>query len=225
MDERFRKTGFSGWSEYEILEYILYSTIKRADTAVMAHELIMKFGNLENVINEDMSELIKIKGIGVESARHLVTLGEFLKYYLTYTLEIPDKFDISTKATVNYIKRQFFEQKNELFIMICLDPNDKLIKTETLFEGDFISAELDIRKITRAVVGCKAAKVIFAHNHPSGNISPSKDDKNTTAALIDAMRACGVDLIEHFIVTKKDIFKLVESVNADYNNAYIRFHS
>lgn len=205
MDERFKRTGFCGWSEYEVLEYMLYAVIKRGDTSPMSHELLHKYGNLHNVINASMDELMQIDGIGKESARHLSVLKAFSEYISMLNNDIPRRFDLSAENTISYIKQQFYGLKSEVFIMICLDAANRLIKTETLFTGTFNRTDINITTVTRAAVGCNAAKVIFAHNHPSGNPIPSSDDMRTTDWLTSALTACGIAVIEHVIIAGNNV--------------------
>ena len=200
MDERYRRSGFDGWSEYEILEYMLYATIARGDTSPQAHELLRIFGTLENVLEADVDELAKVDGIGHASARHLSSLYHLNKYLNEKDIIVPRKFNLDTEKTVQYIRQQFSGDTSEVFIMICLDAKNKLIKTEALAHGTFNHADIDVTTVTRAAVRCKAAKVIFAHNHPSGNAVPSESDIHTTDWLTTALTACGVVVLEHVII-------------------------
>ena len=116
MDERFKKTSFRGWSEYEVLEYLLYTTIKQGDTSPLAHRLLDRFGTLNNVFEADMDALMEIDGIGRETARHLAIQKELTAYCYVHNSEIPKKFNLDTKSTIEYIKRQFFGQKQKCLL-------------------------------------------------------------------------------------------------------------
>ena len=121
------------------------------------------------------------------------------------TTGIPRKFDLSTEKTVKYVKSQFNGKKEECVIMICLDSENRLIRTETIAQGTFHHADIDIMKTARLAVASNAAKVIFAHNHPSGNAVPSEDDIRTTDWLTSAFSTCSVTVLEHIIVTKDSV--------------------
>ena len=116
-----------------------------------------------------------------------------------------------------------------MFIMICLDSTNRLIKTETLFEGTFDFTEINIPLLTRAVVGSNAAKVIFAHNHPSGSVQPSESDIATTKWLMQAMPLCGVIMLEHIIIagSKANLIKRYIETGENYeeNKEPLKMHS
>ena len=205
MDERFKKTLFMGWSDYEILEYMLYATNPRRNTSELAHIILSKFGTLENVTSAGIDELKKIKGVGTATARHLSTLTPYALHINAKTSDLPRKFDLSTDKTIKYVKQQFSEEIEEMVIMICLDSKNQLIKTEILSRGTFHHADLDIVRTTRLAVGSNASKVIFAHNHPSGNAIPSESDIQTTDWLTSALSSCGIVVLEHIIVTNNNV--------------------
>ncbi len=205
IEERFLKTGFLGWSEYEILEYLLYAVYKRRDTADIAHKLIMYFGNLKNVLAADKKSLTAISGVGNEAARYLTSLSELIRYINVYSEHSPTYFKIDSEATKRYIKNLFFEEKFECLYMICLDSKNRLIKTEKLSSGTIHHTNVELSKITTRALGCGAAKIIFAHNHPSGIKEISSDDKRTTIWLANAMIVCGAELVEHVIVADNDL--------------------
>ncbi len=205
VEERFLKTGFLGWSEYEILEYLLYAVYKRRDTSDIAHELIMRYGNLKNVLSADKKSLTETSGVGNEAARYLTSLSEFVRYFNVYSENTPTSFKLEDPQTIKYIKNLFFEEKVECFYMICLDEKNRLIKTEKISSGTINRTNVEIFKITRNAMGCGAAKIIFAHNHPSGKKQISQEDSRTTIWLANAMLICGAEMVEHIIVADDDV--------------------
>lgn len=204
MDNRYKKTQFLGWSEYEILEYLLYTVFKQKDTVPLAHKLLGHFGTLDNVLEADIDELIKVDGIGIATARYLSVVGALTAHRYSSN-DIPKKFDLATDATIRYVKKQFYGEKMEIFIMICLDSRNQLIKTDTLFRGNFSYMDINVSNTAHTVVRTNAAKVIFAHNHPSGDPTPSEDDILTTEWLVEAMSSCGIQVLDHIIVGKDDV--------------------
>ena len=86
--------------------------------------------------------------------------------------------------------------------MVCLDGKDRIIRRDTVVEGNFESVNLDVGSMVRIAVNCDAQAVVLAHNHPSGIVSPSESDITATQIIISAMRLVGVRLENHFIVTE-----------------------
>ena len=94
-----------------------------------------------------------------------------------------DVFVLNSETSENYLCNLFDGKNRECCYMICLDPKNRIINQEMLFEGSFESVELDVAKVLRSAVKSDASQVVFTHNHPSGILKPSNADLVTTQAL------------------------------------------
>ena len=215
VEERFTENGFCGWSEYEILEYLLFAVYKRKDTNDIAHMLIKRFGSLKDVIEASKADLTEIPGVGNEAARYISSLGEFLRYFTKYRVYIPKKFELYDKEMESYIRNLFFEERVECSYLICLDAKCRLIRVIRHSKGVANYTGVDVGEITRMVSGCKAAKVIFAHNHPSGSKEISDADYNATNWIRSALFSVGSELIEHVIVSDDDIIYVCKQIKEE----------
>ena len=99
-----------------------------------------------------------------------------------------------------YLVDLFGEKNNEALYMVCLDGKDRIIRRDTVVEGNFESVSLDVGSMVRIAVNCEAAAIVLAHNHPSGIVTPSESDITATQVIMSAMRLVGVRLENHFIV-------------------------
>lgn len=106
----------------------------------------------------------------------------------------------SPQATREYLSCKLGGNKREVFALLLLDSNHRLIEYKALFHGTIDSASVHPREVIRAVLEANAASVILAHNHPSGNTEPSVSDKRITKTLVEALALIDVRVLDHIIV-------------------------
>ncbi len=213
MRERFKQTGFDGMQEHEMLEMLLYYSIPRMNTNEFAHELIDHFGSLANVFEADCEELMKVKGVGENSA---FLIKMMLPLFNAYS-KSPDK----KKSTVRfksssecgeYLCNYYSCITTEIVVVLCVDPNGKLLAMEKIGEGDAASCYVNLRKIVEIVLkNPQTAGVIIAHNHPKGMALPSREDINATTEIIKMLNNVNIKLIDHIIVAPDDYTSMLSS--------------
>lgn len=116
----------------------------------------------------------------------------------------------STPFSRNWIRLQLASQERELFMVLLLDNQNRLLSHETLFYGTINSMVVYPREVVKAALRHNAAAVILAHNHPSGFAEPSEADKNITERLKQALTLVEVRLLDHFVVGSKEIVSFAE---------------
>ena len=99
----------------------------------------------------------------------------------------------------------------EHFGMILLDGANNVIKTKVCFIGGYTSSTVDVRVLLFEAIKNRAVRVIFFHNHPSGNSSPSEEDKKVTKNLVKAFDLCGMQALDHIIVGKYSYYSFLEN--------------
>ena len=151
MREDFEKGGFKTWQKHKVLEYLLYNVIPVADTNDIAHNLIKECGGFVNVFHTSKKRLMSIDGVGEKTADYICSLGEFIQYYNTEKYNT-DVFVLNSETSENYLCNLFDGKSRECCYMICLDPKNRIINQEMLFEGSFESVELDVAKVLRSAV-------------------------------------------------------------------------
>jgi DNA repair protein RadC len=198
--ERLSKLGSEALSSQEILALILGRGIKGESVIVTAQKLLTKFGNLKNLASASIEELTQIKGIGPAKAAQIKAtfeLSKRLEDSAGETMKITVK---SPEDVVKTARNLLKGKKKEHFLAICLDTRNHLIKTSTVSVGSLDCSIVHPREVFKDAISSSAASVIFIHNHPSGDPTPSEDDIKMTKRLIEAGEIIGIEVLDHIII-------------------------
>lgn len=210
LKEQFLKNGLDGFTEFQVLELLLFYCIPRIDTNPIAHRLIQKFGSLDQVLEASAKELMEVEGVGENAATFLTLLTETSRYYLVRRNEKVKV--LTTVAECGHYMLPFFHgRRNETVFLLCLDAKCKVIACRNLGEGSVNSASVPIRRIVETALMCKAVSVVLAHNHPSGLALPSHEDVISTQRTAAALAAVDITLVDHIIVADDDFVTLAQS--------------
>ena len=210
LKEQFLKNGLDGFTEFQVLELLLFYCIPRIDTNPIAHRLIQKFGSLDQVLEASATELMEVEGVGENAATFLTLLTETSRYYLVRRSEKVKV--LNTVAECGHYMLPFFHgRKNETVFLLCLDAKCKVIACRNLGEGSVNSASVPIRRIVETALMCKAVSVVLAHNHPSGLALPSHEDVISTRRTAAALAAVEITLVDHIIIADDDFVTLAQS--------------
>jgi DNA repair protein RadC len=110
----------------------------------------------------------------------------------------------------DYLKIRIGKYEHEVFTVLFLDNQNRLIKAEDMFRGTIDGASIYPREVAKAALQCNAAALIFAHNHPSGNVEPSQADKVITRRLQSAMDLLDINVLDHIIVSASGSLSFAE---------------
>lgn len=212
--ERLRKKylqgGYLAFHEYEILELFLTYAIPRRDTKPIAKDLIEKFGDLDGVVSAPLIELCDVSGIKEGSAIFLKLLGDVAKNLYKGEMK-KEGIQLKDKnSLIRYLRSDIGFSSREEFKVVFLNNYNMLVGTETLFVGTIDKSAIYPREILEKVLQYKAKGIIFAHNHPSGNLRPSKQDIQMTEHMQEVLELIDVKLLEHIIITKDGYFSFLE---------------
>lgn len=208
--ERLLSYGVETLSNAELLAIYLRTGIPGKTAIDLARELLTHFGGLDKILESDFKTFTQIKGLGVAKYCQLKATLEIVRRHYNCKVEESTSFCNQDLAR-NYLLNNFPNTKNETFACIFLDNNNKLIKFEQLFKGTINQSQVYPRIVTQSCLNNNAAAVIFAHNHPSGNLTPSHSDKLLTKQLINILSVIDVRVLDHFIVGKDDIFSMAQN--------------
>ena len=194
-------------AEHEVVELILTLAIPYKDLKQPAKELLKRFGNLQGIFDAPRTELIAVKGIGTVAPVALKIIREAANLYLQQKTESetilssPDNLYRFWRARLGGLSAEVFE-------VAYLDSGYKLLRDgiERLEEGTVDRASVYPRRVMEAALRKGASILIFAHNHPNGNVSPSEHDKTLTRALILSASTLQINVHDHLIVSKDEVF-------------------
>jgi len=194
-------------ADYEVVELLLTLAIPRKDVKETAKRLIRKFGNLKGILDAPVEELRKVEKIGTVTPVALKIIRAAATTYLQQNAE--GREILSDAATMgDFWRMKLGGLTNEVFQVAYLDSASRLLRdgVETLEEGTIDRANVYPRRMVESALRCGAAALVLAHNHPSGNIQPSEQDKLLTRALVLAAEAVQLKIVDHLIVSADDVF-------------------
>ena len=209
VKEEYLQSGIENFSDIRALEMLLFYGIQRKDTNPIAHELLDRFGSLQNVFSASVSEL---KDAGLpEHAAILVSLVPGLARKAIIEKEEKElKYFRSSGEIGKYIQSCFLADRDERFLIYCLDSSLKLLSRKEVAHGVVNKVNVDIRRIAEIALTSKCTSCIIAHNHPDGLSEPSRDDILVTDRIRDALATVGIRLNDHFIVCENGFYSFAE---------------
>lgn len=210
LKQRFLESGLDAFSDYHILELLLFYVLPRRDTNVLAHRLMQRFGSLSGVLDAPIQELSEVEGIGDSAAAYLKLFSQVARVYFNDKLKDGVVLDTAEKVG-EYLIPKYIGIMHEMVLLVCLDSKGKVQSCTAVMEGTINATQVSVRKIIETAVRNNAASVILSHNHPSGLAIPSRDDIVTTQKIEQALALISVHLVDHIIVADNDWVSLRDS--------------
>lgn len=215
--ERAIKYGIESLSNEELISIILKTGTKDYNVKVLASKILSSIKDIYDLKNVTISSLTKINGIGSVKAIELLSSLELGKrvYYNK------DKNNIklnNSKKIFEYFKDLFINEKQENFYAIYLDSKSKLLSYKLLFKGTINTSCVHPREVFKYAFLESAYSIIVMHNHPSGDPTPSMQDKEVTEALFKIGKTMAIPVIDHIVFGKNEYFSFYEYINMDKNN-------
>jgi DNA repair protein RadC len=191
--------GAESLSAAELIAIILGSGSKTKPILQLAHEIMARFGNLRELAEATLTELLEINGIGLAKAIQLK--AAFNLGMRASKQVIRAKYRIEHPSHVYYLLKDELEhEKRELFVVILQDVKGYVICHEVVSIGSLSQTLVHPREVFYPAIRHKAAALIVAHNHPSGDPTPSNEDVELTKVLVEASRLMSIPLHDHLII-------------------------
>jgi DNA repair protein RadC len=209
LRERFLSSGLSGFHDYEVIELLLTLATPRKDCKSAAKRALRRFKTLQGVFEASSKELCEIDGIGPKNLFGIKLIKAVADRFLEKALIQKDPLN-NSKELFDYLYLSIRDKNRECFKVLFLDAKNKVITIETLFEGTLTASSVYPREVVSAALNHRAAALIFAHNHPSGDPKPSPDDVSLTRQLIFACRVMGITVHEHLIIGDNRYFSFAD---------------
>jgi DNA repair protein RadC len=202
--EKFAQHGGDSFADYELLELFLFNSIPRRDVKPIAKDLLQTFGNLAEVCAAPLHRLTEVKGIGEKTALDLKLLhAASVRMGRESVLGRPVLS--SWTALLDYCRSAMQFEPVEQFRVLFLDRKNRLIADEVLGKGTIDRAPVYPREIIKRALALEATAVILAHNHPSGDPTPSHSDIVMTKEVATAAKAINVVVHDHIIIGRENI--------------------
>lgn len=197
--ERLLQYGATHLSNKELIALLLGSGTRTESVLDLANRVLMHFEGLKLLKDATIEELTAIKGIG--PARGVIMLaalelGERLNKYKPserYVVRSPED-------GADYVMEEMRTLDQEHFIALFLNTKNQIIHSQTIFIGTLNSSVVHPREIFREAVRRSSASIIVAHNHPSGDPTPSPEDINVTKRLVKAGKIMGIEVLDHLVI-------------------------
>ena len=202
--ERLVKLGAQALSAQELLQLILGRGVAGESVAVSAQKLLTQFGSLQKLAEASIEELSSIKGIGLAKAAEIKAAFEIARRFSTQTPSYKSKELTDPEKVYRLIKSKLKDYHKEHFYLIALNSRNHSIAEISI--GSLNSVVVHPREVFAEAIKNKAASVIFAHNHPSGDPEPSEDDLLLTKKLVESGKILGIEVIDHIIIAQENFF-------------------
>lgn len=201
LRQRFVQQGLEGFQDYEALELILLFVARQQDMKPVAKALLERFGSFKNVLDASSDELQTVEGTGPAAVTLIHLVKQAAARYLQQTSQARFSPD-SPEVLAQYCVVSMGAAPNEKFRVICLDSNFAIVAEKDLAEGTVNQANVHPRQVIEAALEAKASTLVFVHNHPDGNVTPSDFDRTMTRGLVLAAKTLGISVYDHIIVSR-----------------------
>ena len=210
--ERLVKYGVESLSLQELLSLIFGRGVKGESVINISQKLISIFGSLGKLSEGSIEELKKVKGLGLAKACQLKACFEIARRLKKEEGVNKNKSTIikSPKNIFPLLKEKIINFHKEYFMVVSLDNRNKVINIDVVSIGTLNSSLIHPRETFEVAIKNHAAGIIICHNHPSGELRPSKDDLVVTQNLVKAGKLLGIEVADHLIITKDSYFSFKE---------------
>lgn len=207
--ERLIQRGAAALSDAELLAIFLRTGVTGKSAVDLARDVLTQFGTLTNMFAASQIEFCKIHGMGQAKFVQLQAVLEMSRRALHEEMQAGDALN-SPQAVRKFLLLQLQSRQQEVFMVIFLDAQHRVLAAEEMFHGTLTQASVYPREVVKRALFHNAAAAIFAHNHPSGVAEPSQSDRLLTDALKQALTLVEVRTLDHFIVAGSQCLSFAE---------------
>ena len=207
--ERLINSNVNALTDSEVLAVILNTGTKELDALELANYLIDTYG-INKLCNLEYNELIKIKGISVRKATLLIALFELVKR----TSRLTNNIILNNPNNIfNYIKSDYMYYDTEVLTILFVNTKCHLLYKLCNSSNNIANVEVNIKHIISLALKYNAYGIILIHNHPSGDVSPSREDIVITNRLRTTLELLDIELLDHLIISKNKYYSFLGNGN------------
>ncbi len=207
--EKLLERGAAALSDAELLAIFLRTGVVGKSAVDLARELLQRFGDLTHLFAADQRSFCELHGMGQAKYVQLQAVLEMSRRALQERMRRGDALN-SPAAVREYLQLLLSAREQEVFVVLFLDTQHRVISNEELFHGTLSQTSVYPREVVKRALAHNAAAVIFAHNHPSGVTEPSSADELITGVLKQALALVDVRVLDHFIVAGGNTLSFAE---------------
>lgn len=207
--EKMQRYGIEMLSDSELLALFLRTGTQEKNVLHFSQDLLRHFGSLYGLLSASEQEMTKIHGMGIAKYAQLKGIAELARRYFSLRV-LAENSLLSPENTREFLQSQLSDEEREIFMVIFLDNQHKVLKHSRLFSGTLSHVEVHPREIVREAIKINAAAVILAHNHPSGSAEPSKSDRLITERVVKCCQFMDVRVLDHLVIGRGEYVSFAE---------------
>lgn len=207
--ERLILQGPQSLSNQELLAIMLRTGTKEESVLKLANRVLHQFEGFRLLQEASLEEMVAIKGIGEAKAVQILAAIEIGRRIANLTFH--DRYVIrSPEDGANYLMNDMRFLNQEHFVVLYLNTKNQVLHQQTIFIGSLNASIVHPREVFKEAFRRSAASIVCAHNHPSGDPTPSREDIDVTRRLVECGKMLGIDVLDHLIIGDKKYVSLKE---------------
>lgn len=207
--EKLLRDGAAALSDAELLAIFLRTGLPGLHVIRLAEQLLTQFGSLHGLLAADFAQFSSHKGLGAATYAQLQAVSELAFRFFSGHLAQENAM-LSPKVTQHYLYSLLAHHEREVFLVLFLDNQHRVIRHQEMFVGTISSVVVHPREIVRAALKANAAAIILAHNHPSGKAEPSRADRLITEQVVNACRLLEIRVLDHLVIGRGECASFAE---------------
>ncbi|UIL52562.1 MULTISPECIES: RadC family protein [Pantoea] len=197
--EKLQQQGAQALSDVELLALFLRTGTPGQNVMALAQQILHEFGSLYQIMTASKEAFRGIKGVGEAKLAQLHAIAELAKRFFASQLARESTME-NPQITRQYLQSLLAHQEREIFMVLFLDNQHRVLEAQKMFSGSINSVEVHPREIVREALKANAAALILAHNHPSGMAEPSRADRDVTRKVSEACQLLDIRLLDHLVI-------------------------
>ncbi|KHN60841.1 DNA repair protein RadC [Dickeya fangzhongdai] len=207
--EKLMTLGAGALSDTELLAIFLRTGVAGTHVMQLAESLLVQFGSLYQLMMADKDTFCTARGVGVSKYTQLQAVAELARRLFSSHLAREDAM-LNPEVTQQYLQLLLAHHEREVFLVMFLDNQHRVIRHQEMFAGTISSVEVHPREIVREALKANAAALILAHNHPSGRAEPSQADRSITGKIVQACQLLEIRVLDHLVIGRGEYVSFAE---------------
>lgn len=207
--EKLIRQGAGVLTDAELLAIFLRTGSPGVHVMQLSEQLLQHFGSLYHLVMADKASFCAARGVGEAKFAQLQAVAELARRLFASRMMKEDVM-LSPEFTLQYLQLALVHQDREIFMVLLLDNQHRVIRHQEMFAGTLNCVEVHPREIVRAALKANAAAVILAHNHPSGYAEPSQADRAITEHIIQACSLVDIRVLDHLVIGRGEYVSFAE---------------